>query len=52
MQYELRTAGPKELVYEANLPLSVPTDRISNAILKLLPDGGETEVMWDEKKKK
>jgi hypothetical protein len=51
VQYELRTTGPKELVYEANLPLSVPTDRISNAILKLLPDG-ETEVVWEEKKKK
>ena len=51
VKFELRTAGPKELVYEANLPLSVPTDRISNAILKLLPDG-ETEVVWEEKKKK
>src|SRR5678815_2686057 len=45
VKYELRTAGPKELVYEANLPLTVPTDRISNAILKLEPSG-ETEVVW------
>jgi len=51
VKYELRTAGPKELVYEANLPLTVPTDRISNAILKLEPSG-ETEVVWEEKKKK
>ena len=51
VKYELRTAGPKELVYEANLPLSVPTDRLSNAILKLQPNG-ETEVVWEEKKKK
>jgi hypothetical protein len=51
VKFELRTAGPKELVYEANLPLSVPTDRVSNAILKLQP-GGETEVVWEEKKKK
>ena len=51
VKYELRTAGPKELVYEANLPFSVPTDRISNAILKLEPSS-ETEVVWDEKKKK
>ena len=51
VKFELRTAGPKELVYEANLPLSVPTDRISNAILKLVPSG-ETEVVWEEKKKK
>jgi hypothetical protein len=49
--YELRTAGPKELVYEAELPLTARTDRISNAILTLKPNG-ETEVVWDEKKKK
>ena len=51
VKFELRTAGPKELVYEANLPLSVPTDRLSNAILKL-EASGETEVVWEEKKKK
>jgi uncharacterized membrane protein YhiD involved in acid resistance len=51
VKVELRTAGPKELVYEANLPLSVSTDRLSNAILKLEPSG-ETEVVWEEKKKK
>ena len=51
VKFELRTAGHKELVYEANLPLSVPTDRISNAILKLRPTD-ETEVVWEEKKKK
>ena len=49
--YELRTAGSKELVYEAHLPLTARTDRISNAILRLQPNG-ETEVVWDEKKKK
>jgi uncharacterized membrane protein YhiD involved in acid resistance len=51
VKVELRTAGPKELVYEANLPLSMPTDRVSNAILKLRPSG-ELEVVWEEKKKK
>ena len=51
VKVELRTAGPKELVYEANLPLSMPTDRVSNAILKLRPTG-ELEVVWEEKKKK
>ncbi len=51
VKYELRTAGPKELVYEAQLPLTQHTDRISNAILKLQPSG-ETEVVWEEKKKK
>ena len=49
--YELRSTGPKELTYQAELPLEVPTDRISNAILQL--DGGnEMEVNWDEKKRK
>jgi len=51
VHYELRTAGAKELVYEAELPFSLPTDRMSNAILKLQPTG-ETEVVWEEKKKK
>ena len=51
VKFELRTAGPKELVYEANLPLTVSTDRLSNAILKL-ETSGETEVVWEEKKKK
>jgi hypothetical protein len=50
VSYELRTAGPKELVYEADLPLTARTDRISNAMLLLKPN--ETEVTWDEKKKK
>ena len=49
--YELRSTGPKELTYQADLPLEVATDRISNAILQL--DGGnEMEVNWEEKKKK
>src|SRR5688500_2521115 len=51
VQYELRTAGAKELVYEAQLPLKARTDRLSNAILSLQPNG-ETEVIWEEKKKK
>jgi hypothetical protein len=49
--YELRSAGSKELVYETQLPLTIRTDRISNAILMLQPNG-ETEVVWEEKKKK
>ena len=51
IQFELRSAGPKELVYEANLPLAVRTDRVANAILALR-EGNETEVVWDEKRKK
>jgi hypothetical protein len=49
--YELRSTGPKELCYLAELPLETRTDRVSNAILLLQP-GGDIEVVWDEKKKK
>lgn len=49
--YELRTAGAKDLVYETELPFNTRTDRVANAIL-LLDPGKETEVIWDEKKKK
>jgi hypothetical protein len=51
VKFELRSAGTKDLVYDASLPLSVRTDRIANAILSLQPNG-ETEVSWEEKKKK
>jgi uncharacterized membrane protein YhiD involved in acid resistance len=51
IKYELRSTGPKDLVYEANLPLDVRTDRLSNAILALEPPG-DKEVVWEEKKKK
>jgi hypothetical protein len=51
VKYELRSAGAKELVYQAELPLNTRTDRVANAILQLQPNG-ETEVFWDEKKKK
>ncbi len=51
IKYELRSAGPKELMYETNLPLNLKTDRVSNAIL-LIDAEGEKEVVWEEKKKK
>jgi uncharacterized membrane protein YhiD involved in acid resistance len=51
LKYELRTAGAKDLVYETELPINTRTDRVANAIL-LLDAGKETEVVWDEKKKK
>jgi hypothetical protein len=51
IKFELRSAGAKDLIYEAALPYNVRTDRIANAILLLKP-GGETEVTWEEKKKK
>ena len=49
--YELRSAGQRELVYDSELPLRAPTDRIANALLAL-GKTGETEVAWEEKKAK
>jgi hypothetical protein len=51
IQHELRSAGPKELLYETSLPYEMKTDRVANAILTLRP-AGDTEVVWEEKKKK
>jgi hypothetical protein len=51
VKFELRSAAAKDLVYAVQLPVSVKTDRIANAILLLQP-GGDTEVTWEEKKKK
>ena len=53
IKFELRSAGAKDLVYETELPISVRTDRIANAILLLQKNGSnDTEVTWEEKKKK
>jgi hypothetical protein len=48
-RFEARTTGPGELAYEVYLPANVRTDRLSNAIIALEPDG-KIEVEWDEKK--
>ena len=51
VQFELRSLGQKELVYDSELPLHTRTDRIANAIVSL-GKNGDTEVAWDEKKSK
>ncbi len=51
VEYDLRSAGQKELIYETKLPFLTRTDRIANAILRLQP-GSDTEVGWEDKKKK
>ena len=54
VEYEFRSTAATELVYEARLPRSTRTDRVSDAIIRLRPEG-ETEVTWveqTEKKKK
>jgi len=49
--FELRTASKDALQYEVTWPIDRRTDRISEAILKLDPDG-EVSVDWEEKKEK
>lgn len=51
VRYELRSAGAKDLTYQTELPFGGRTDRIATAILQL-HDGNDTEVTWEEKKKK
>ena len=51
VRYELRTQSAEEICYELKLPWGIRTDRVSNAILRLDPDGG-TAVEWEEKKSK
>jgi uncharacterized membrane protein YhiD involved in acid resistance len=51
LEYELRTSADEEVCYEVGVPLELHTDRISNAILRLDPDG-HGSVEWAEKKAK
>jgi uncharacterized membrane protein YhiD involved in acid resistance len=51
LHHELRTTSDEEVVYDVSVPLEVQTDRVSNAILKLDPEG-HAAVEWNEKKQK
>jgi len=51
LKYELRTSSDDEVCYDVQVPLEVRTDRVSNAILKLDPEG-HASVEWGEKKGK
>ena len=51
LKYELRTSSDEEVCYEVAVPHEVQTDRVSNAILKLDPEG-HAAVDWTEKKQK
>jgi Domain of unknown function (DUF4956)/MgtC family len=50
-QFELRTSSDEEVSYEVQVPFEVQTDNVSNAILRLDPEG-HAAVDWTEKKKK
>ena len=50
LKFELRTSSDDEVCYDVNVPLELRTDRVTNAILKLDPEG-HASVEWGEKKK-
>jgi hypothetical protein len=49
-RYELRTASEESVSYMVTTPKSMRTDRVSNVIMELVPDG-KGAVEWDEKLK-
>jgi uncharacterized membrane protein YhiD involved in acid resistance len=51
LKFELRQSSDDEVCYDVQVPLETRTDRISNAILKLDPEG-HAAVEWAEKKAK
>ena len=51
LQYELRTSSDEEVCYDVRAPLDAQTDRVTNALLKLDPEG-HASVEWSEKKLK
>jgi uncharacterized membrane protein YhiD involved in acid resistance len=50
LKYEIRTTSDEEVCYDVQVPLEMKTDRITNAILKLDPEG-HASVDWLDKKK-
>ena len=51
LDFELRTSSDDEVCYDVQVPLDLQTDRVSNALLRLDPDG-HAAVEWAEKKNK
>jgi hypothetical protein len=49
LHFELRTSSDAELCYDVQVPFEVQTDRVSNEVLRLDPDG-HAAVEWSEKK--
>ena len=50
LKYEIRTTSDEEVCYDVEVPLEMKTDRVTNAILKLDPEG-HASVDWTDKKK-
>ena len=51
LKFELRTSSDDEVCYDVQVPIDLRTDRVSNAILKLDPEG-HASVEWADKKSK
>jgi hypothetical protein len=51
LEYELVSSADEQVAYELVVPLEANRDRVTNAILRLDPDG-HASVEWDEKKSK
>jgi uncharacterized membrane protein YhiD involved in acid resistance len=49
--FELRTSSDEELCYDVQVPFELHTDTVSDAILRLDPDG-HAAVEWSDKKNK
>lgn len=50
VRYELRTTAEDNVLYMVTTPKSLRTDRVSNVIMELVPDG-KGAVEWNEKSK-
>ncbi len=50
LKFELRTSSDDEVCYDVQVPLELRTDRVTNTIQKLDPEG-HASVEWTEKKK-
>ena len=51
LEFEIRTSSDQEVCYDVEVPLEMKTDRVTNAILKLDPEG-HALVDWSDKRKK
>jgi Domain of unknown function (DUF4956)/MgtC family len=51
LKFELRTSSDEEVCYDVQVPLELRTDKVSNALLKLDPEG-HASVEWTDKKAK
>jgi uncharacterized membrane protein YhiD involved in acid resistance len=51
LTFEIRTTSDEEVCYDVEVPIELKTDRVTNSILRLDPEG-HASVDWVDKKKK